>query len=346
MSWSVLQSASHTAASSSTASVTLGSNCTSGSTLIATVCATNSLGNATTSVKDGAGNSFVKIVNIPEASASGDLSLWALNTPAGDAGTTPTITATNGATCFHLAILVQEVSGIVTSSTSAGFTDGAAGTSTANLTPTSGATVGPPAYSTSAAGEYLAYVFGELDGAAWTWTAPGGYTADPNSINSTTTGDLAVAYKNSTGGTETGSWTIAPNSNLDQYALILVAFKLAPAAHTATASLTVSPQFAASRARGRFRTGHLTVAPQLAVGALHTQKTPQGSWWGLDTVFKQSRQEYESFVSRPPMACPNCGEPLSYAPATKAGSGVERYCRYDGWQYPRDWTPPTRPMPW
>jgi len=72
----------------------------------------------------------------------------------------------------------------------------------------------------------------------------------------------------------------------------------------------------------------------------------QGSWWGLDTVFKQSRQEFEAYVSRPPVACPTCGEPLTYAPATKAGSGVERFCKYDGWQYPRDWTTPSRPMPW
>lgn len=68
-----------------------------------------------------------------------------------------------------------------------------------------------------------------------------------------------------------------------------------------------------------------------------------GSWWGLDTVFKQSRQEFEAFVSRPPMACPECGEPLTYAPATKAGSGVERYCKFDGWQYPRDYVAPSRP---
>ena len=55
----------------------------------------------------------------------------------------------------------------------------------------------------------------------------------------------------------------------------------------------------------------------------------QGSWWGLHSVFEQSRQEFEAFASRPPVACPNCGEPLSYAPATKSGSGVERYCPYD-----------------
>jgi hypothetical protein len=70
-----------------------------------------------------------------------------------------------------------------------------------------------------------------------------------------------------------------------------------------------------------------------------------GSWWGLDSVLKQSRSEFEAFISRPPEACPNCGEPLSYAPATNAGSGVERYCRYDSFRYPRDYVAPSRPMP-
>ena len=68
-----------------------------------------------------------------------------------------------------------------------------------------------------------------------------------------------------------------------------------------------------------------------------------GSWWGLVSVFEQSRQEFEAFTSRPPSACPNCGEPLMYAPATKAGSGVERYCKFDGWQYPSDYIAPQRP---
>jgi hypothetical protein len=69
-----------------------------------------------------------------------------------------------------------------------------------------------------------------------------------------------------------------------------------------------------------------------------------GSWWGLHSVFEHSREEFESYASRPPVACP-CGEPLSNAPATMAGSGCQLYCRYDGWQYPRDWLVPQRPGP-
>jgi hypothetical protein len=67
------------------------------------------------------------------------------------------------------------------------------------------------------------------------------------------------------------------------------------------------------------------------------------SWWGLDTVLKQSREEFQAYVSRPPVACPNDGEPLRPPPATPSASGIELYCPYDGWRYPRDWQPPSRP---
>lgn len=67
-----------------------------------------------------------------------------------------------------------------------------------------------------------------------------------------------------------------------------------------------------------------------------------GSWWGLVSAFRQSRQEFESFSSRPPVACPDDGEPLANGPATNAGSGVELYCRFSGWSYPRDHRPSMR----
>jgi hypothetical protein len=67
-----------------------------------------------------------------------------------------------------------------------------------------------------------------------------------------------------------------------------------------------------------------------------------GSWYALDSVLKQSQQEFDAYWSMPPMACPQCGEPLTNAPTTDAGSGVQLYCKYDGWQYPRDQHAPTR----
>ena len=68
-----------------------------------------------------------------------------------------------------------------------------------------------------------------------------------------------------------------------------------------------------------------------------------GSWWGLDTILKQSRQEFEAYVSMPPMSCPNDGEPLSNAPATPSASGVELFCHFCHFEYPRDWHVPQRP---
>lgn len=68
-------------------------------------------------------------------------------------------------------------------------------------------------------------------------------------------------------------------------------------------------------------------------------------WWGLHSIFEQSRQEFEAFVSSPPIACPECGEPLKQAPSTDAGTGIELYCDFGGdheFLYPRDWRPPVR----
>lgn len=72
---------------------------------------------------------------------------------------------------------------------------------------------------------------------------------------------------------------------------------------------------------------------------------PTGGWYGLDSILKESRAEFEAYVSSPPVACPTCGQPLTNAPASKSGSGVERYCEYAGdhqYHWPRDWDPPVR----
>lgn len=70
-----------------------------------------------------------------------------------------------------------------------------------------------------------------------------------------------------------------------------------------------------------------------------------GSWWGLHSVFEESRQEFDAYWSRAPVDCPFCGEPLTPGPSTKAGSGMELFCRYAGdheFVYPRDWHPASR----
>ncbi len=130
-------------------------------------------------------------------------------------------------------------------------------------------------------------------------------------------------------------------------------------------ALTVTPSFSAGRTRGHYRAGTLLVVP--AFGAARSMahvrqasllvtpsflavpsggEAPQrqtGSWWGLDSVLKESREEFEAFISRPPLACPVDGEPLRPPPGTPSGSGIELYCPYCGWQYPRDYVRPQRP---
>ena len=88
----------------------------------------------------------------------------------------------------------------------------------------------------------------------------------------------------------------------------------------------------------------------LSLSALATTPAPAqvastGSWWGLVSTLKQSRQEFDAYWSAPPVACPVCGEPLKNAPSTKSGSGVELYCNYAGdheFLYPRDHHVPVR----
>jgi hypothetical protein len=56
-------------------------------------------------------------------------------------------------------------------------------------------------------------------------------------------------------------------------------------------------------------------------------------------IAKQAVSEFEQYANRPPTACPNDGEPLIPGPP---GSEAVLHCRWDGWQYPRDWVRPER----
>lgn len=68
----------------------------------------------------------------------------------------------------------------------------------------------------------------------------------------------------------------------------------------------------------------------------------QGGWWQLLDIRKQAAEEFDFWATNPPMACPNCGEPLRNSPPTDSGSSVELYCPFDFWQYPRDYVRPQR----
>ncbi len=79
--------------------------------------------------------------------------------------------------------------------------------------------------------------------------------------------------------------------------------------------------------------GSVSVAPPLK---------PQGGWWQLKSILDEQKAEFDFWAEAPPMACPRDGEPLRNAPPVDSGSGVELFCKFCGWQYPRDWIRPFR----
>jgi hypothetical protein len=227
MAWGFIQSNSSTnnTSGASSLAVTYLSNVSSGTKLICAVQASGggSTAISTSSVKDGAGNSFTKILSAANGGnlVAGEMSFWAIDTPAGDVGTTPQITANFSTPEFGCSMLVQEVSGLAVGNTLAAMIDGTGAT----LTGSSGASTGSPAYSSTAINEYLVALYGDDGQSTITWTAPAGYNTDPKSINSSGAGDIGVAYKNSTGGSETGSW--GRTNSTSQWSAGLVAFQLA-----------------------------------------------------------------------------------------------------------------------
>ena len=68
------------------------------------------------------------------------------------------------------------------------------------------------------------------------------------------------------------------------------------------------------------------------------------SWWQLNDVQEQSRQEFEWSLDNEPISCPRDGEPFTNATASdKAGEeGTEKFCRFCGFRFPRDWVRPQR----
>ena len=62
--------------------------------------------------------------------------------------------------------------------------------------------------------------------------------------------------------------------------------------------------------------------------------TPAQSWWALDSTLKLAAEYQNYYRSIPPVACPNCGEPLRNGPPQAAET---LFCIYDGWSYPEDY---------
>lgn len=226
-SWNVLQSAGNNAhaPAGNTLSVTLSTNLTSGSKLLAWLSWDNGNTLVFTSLQDTAGNNFTLVSGTLQNGNSGfgASGLWYLDTPAGDVGSTTVITATFNTT-IDCALVVQEVSGLLTGSAG---TDGSAGDLTGSTT---GSAQGPPTYASTASGEYLTYTL--LDNGGTTgFAGPSGYNADANNQLSANS-SVNVYYKSSTGTTETGTFT--PGSGSLGWNMVMVAFKLA-----ATSSPTI-----------------------------------------------------------------------------------------------------------
>lgn len=65
------------------------------------------------------------------------------------------------------------------------------------------------------------------------------------------------------------------------------------------------------------------------------------TWYQLyDVIQAQAEEEAMPVTGRaaPPVACPNCGEPL--IPGNSLDPVIELFCRFDGWSFPQDWVQP------
>jgi len=54
------------------------------------------------------------------------------------------------------------------------------------------------------------------------------------------------------------------------------------------------------------------------------------SWHELLSIAQEAEELKRDELSRPPAACPHCGEPL------RQGPREELFCLFDGYRYPRD----------
>lgn len=221
MAWSVLQSNGGTAASSTTCAVAFTGNLSSGSKILCFTANNNGI----TTVKDTANNSLSAVFTSSGATwgTGGVMTVYAMDTPGGDVGATTTITATGPSSDFW-GMVVQEVSGLAAGATAA-ILDGTPGQ---QVTPggfgAGSVTTSTPAYSSTAASEYLVGFYGDNGGNDSSVTAATGYTVDAHSsLNANC--DCIVAYKNSTNGSESVAFTLTAANGLTE-TVVLMAFKL------------------------------------------------------------------------------------------------------------------------
>lgn len=221
MSWAVLQSGSNTVTSGGNGTFTFSTaNLTSGSKIICwVVVSLSGITEPVTAVKDGSNNALTQLASVPPGVGTNTwVELWAMDTPAGDAGSKPTLTAT-ALPNFGITMLVEEVTGLLAGNTSA-MLDGTPATNTGTNSP---ATNG--AYSSTAVNEFLAGCYGD-PGDGVTVSNSTGYTPDTANVNASNFATCFVSYKNSTNGSESASWALS-GAATDGWKTILAAFKLA-----------------------------------------------------------------------------------------------------------------------
>jgi hypothetical protein len=228
------------------------SNLTSGSKLLYFFNLDTSQAGLTWTVDDGNGNSFGQIFSdsstVIFSGHTDYLVCFALDTPVGDVGTKPTIKAhpsIGGPTGYYGFVL--EVAGLVTGQTSAILDGTEVVTSWASQS-----TATDPAYSSTAANEFLIQFLGDNKDSLGpgSYTAPTGYTSSIK-LENTSYGSGGLAWKNSTGGSEAGAdWTWT-GGNIGAM-LVKVAFRLAGGTthnQSATATVTSTGQLAATKAK-------------------------------------------------------------------------------------------------
>lgn len=228
MTWSRLQSCAKTVSSGNGSAGGSGaapngwaSNLSAGSKLIAAVVVSNSSGGVepVAAVSDGT-NAFTKRSSVV-LTGSVFAEFWDLDTPAGDVGIKPVITATVSSN-FGVSLLVQEIAGLAAGTSNAAVLDGTPGQNHGTASPaTTGAT------SSSAANEYTAVLYGD-PGDGISVSTPAGYTADANVVNASGLATLFLAYKNSSNGSESASFTLS-GSAVDGWETILLTYQLAGA---------------------------------------------------------------------------------------------------------------------
>jgi hypothetical protein len=233
--WNVLQSVGVLGSGSSTVA-TYTSNVSSGTKLIAYFSAFGSSSFTITSVKDGALNTMTQVGFLYSATSGTGTGIFAMDTPAGDVGTKPVITALMSNSQFG-SMVIQEVSGLAVGNTLGAMVDGtAAATGFA-----AGASHAQPAYSSTAAGEFLVSFCGD-QGGPQTMTKPAAYTLDANAVNNNSSADCCPAYANSANGAESGTWSYSGSTIGSN--IMVVAFQLAAggaAAVPATPAARMAP---------------------------------------------------------------------------------------------------------